>query len=99
MNKTLYIGLALVIGAADAEAQITVMDGQVKVENIDVTRSSGNVYVSMDLDVSRLDVKRNREVILTPELRDTEGNVRALSDIWLVGRNRYYYHLRNDSIS
>ncbi len=99
MNKTLYIGLALVIGAADAEAQITVMDGQVKVENIDVTRSSGNVYVSMDLDVSRLDVKKNREVILTPELRDTEGNVRALSDIWLVGRNRYYYHLRNDSIA
>lgn len=99
MNKTLYIGLALVFGVAGAKAQTTVMDGQVEVSNIDVTRSSGNVYVSMDLDVARLEMKKNREVILTPELRDTEGNVRSLPDIWLVGRNRYYYHLRNDSIA
>ena len=99
MKRILYTGALLLAGAITSNAQTTIMGGQVEVEKVNVTRSEQNVFVSMDLDIDKLEMKKNREVILTPELKDTLGNVKTLPDIWLVGRNRYYFHLRNDSIA
>ena len=95
MKKILYTILPLLFMAAGADAQTTILDGQVTVGATDVYLNGDKVFVSFSLDVSGLKVKSNREVILTPELRDTAGNVSRLPEIWLVGRNRYFYQQRN----
>lgn len=55
-----------------AKAQ-TIMGGNVTVSDLAVSRSEDKLFVSMDIDVSALSVKSNREVILTPRLSG-EGN-------------------------
>ena len=50
-----------------AKAQ-TIMGGNVTVSDLAVSRSEDKLFVSMDIDVSALSVKSNREVILTPRL-------------------------------
>ena len=71
MKKILYTILPLLFMAAGADAQTTILDGQVTVGATDVYLNGDKVFVSFSLDVSGLKVKSNREVILTPELRDT----------------------------
>lgn len=95
MRKIIYFLLPLMLATATASAQTSIMDGQITVSAPDVFRNADKVYVSFSMDVSGLKVKTNREVILTPALRDTVGNVQKLPEIWLVGRNRYFYQMRN----
>lgn len=99
MKKILFFTLLLLGFAARADAQTTILDGQVTVRSVDLARNDNNLFVRMFLDVDKLDLKSNLEVILTPELRDMEGNIRKLPEIWVVGRNRYYYRMRNDSVA
>lgn len=70
------------------------MGGNVTVSDLAVSRSEDKLFVSMDIDVSALSVKSNREVILTPRLSG-EGNELNLPSVMIAGRNRYYHHLRN----
>lgn len=94
MKKIVCISL-LLLYIVSIKAQ-TIMNGQVTVRDLSVTRSEGNLFVSMDVDVSALDMKSNREVVLTPVLKAEEESVR-LPNILIAGRNRYYYNLRNNS--
>ena len=73
---------------------ITLADGRVPVRNLAVSRSGDNLFVSMDIDISGLSVKTNREVILTPSLTDGTDSL-VLPSVMIAGRNRYYHHLRN----
>lgn len=98
MKKILFVLVPLVLMTVTASAQTGILDGQVTVNPPDVFENGGKVYVSFSMDVSGLDVRTDKEVILTPELRDTSGNVEALPEIWLVGRNRYYYRMRNGGV-
>ena len=91
--------MTLLIAAAGANAQTSILDGQITVRSVDIVQNDKVVFVSMYLDVNELDLKSNLEVILTPELRDTEGHIKKLPDIWVVGRNRYYYRMRNDTVA
>lgn len=84
---------ALALLATGIQAQ-TVMDGRVKVLNLDAARNEGRLFVTMDLDVTGLDVATNREVYFTPVLRTATDSV-ALPSVLIAGRNRYYHHLRN----
>ncbi len=95
MKKMMYSVLPLLLIAAMADAQTTIMDGQVTVGTTDVFRNGDKIFVNLSMDVSDLKIKSNEEVILTPELCDTAGNSVKLPEIWLVGRNRYFYQLRN----
>lgn len=99
MKKILSFISTLPLLAAGAFAQTPIMDGQVTVRSVEIVRNDNLVFVSMYLDVNELDLKSNLEVILKPELRDADGHVKELPDIWVVGRNRYYYRMRNDSVA
>lgn len=72
----------------------TLMDGQVSVRNLSVSQTEGTLFIAMDLDVSALKVRSNREVLLTPALTNGE-NTLSLPAVQVAGRNRYYHHLRN----
>ena len=99
MKKILSVSMMLLLFAAAANAQTSILDGQITVRSVDLVRNDNLIFVSMYLDVDELDLKSNLEVILSPELRDTEGHVKQLPDIWVVGRNRYYYRMRNDTVA
>lgn len=74
------------------------MEGQMEVRNLAVSQQEGKLFISMDLDVSALKVSSNREVIFTPSLNKDDHRL-ELPSVMVAGRNRYYHHLRNRSIT
>ena len=98
--KKIIASCLLLSALAAANAQTPIMDGKIMVRAVEMSRNANRMFVSMYLDVTELGLKSNLEVILTPELRDADGqHVKTLPDVWVVGRNRYYYRLRNDSVA
>ena len=81
-------------GASYAQQRQELLDGQAKVSDIAVSRSENNVFVAMDIDVSSLELKTEREVILTPYMSNGKDTV-ALAPVTVAGRNRYFRHLRD----
>ena len=53
-------------GVSYAQQRQELLDGQAKVSDVAVSRSENNVFVAMDIDVSSLELKTEREVVLTP---------------------------------
>ncbi len=88
--------LACVCAANGQErtGDITLADGRVPVGNLAVSRSGDNLFVSMDLDVSSLSLKTNRELLLTPVLGCGADSL-SLPSVMIAGRNRYWHHVRN----
>ena len=97
ITKKFCAVLSLWFCFSGVEAQ-TIMDGKIAISNLSVFRAEDKLFVSMDIDVSAVEVKSNREQILTPSLV-TEDNGFTLPSVMLAGRNRYYYHLRNGLVS
>lgn len=85
----------LMITALQAQ---TLLDGRVTVNRLDIAQMEGNLFIAMDVDVSGLELKMEREMILTPVLRSGTDSLRLPSMI-IAGRNRYFHHRRNDSLT
>ena len=93
LTKILFFGLSLLPAARQTAAQ-PILDGQVTVSNLAVSRAEDKLFVSMEFNVSALDLPNEAEVLLTPTL--TQGAERTtLPPALIAGRNRYYRHLRN----
>lgn len=73
----------------------SIMNGQIQIKDLNIARNEGNIFLSMVMDVSGLDVKSDQEVILTPALKSSEETFVNLPTVSINGRNRYYHHLRN----
>lgn len=97
MKRIYMICLLIWITIRVLQAQI-LLDGQVKVSNLDIARTEGNLFVAMEVNVSGLELKMDREMVLTPVLRNGTDSLR-LPAIIVAGRNRYFYHQRNDSLT
>lgn len=97
MKRIYMICLLIWITIRVLQAQI-LLDGQVKVSNLDIARTEGNLFVAMEVNVSGLELKMDREMVLTPVLRNGRDSLR-LPAIIVAGRNRYFYHQRNDSLT
>lgn len=93
ISKTLGDISLLFFGIATANGQ-PLMDGKVSVENLAVSRSEDKLFVSMDMNVSSLELISNREVVLTPSLCKNADTL-LLPAVTVAGRNRYFHHLRN----
>ena len=97
MRKIWCLSLLLLSCVASIYGQ-KFADGRGEVRNIDVVRGENSLFVSMTVDVSALDVASNRELLLIPVLRGEQDSVQ-LPFMIVAGRNRYYYHLRNTSVT
>ncbi len=93
--KILIYALLPLCAAPVLKAQ-SLMDGQMEVRNLAVSRQKDKLFVSLDLDVSALKVGTNREVVFAPILSKGEHLI-ELPVVMVAGRNRYYHHLRNKS--
>lgn len=73
--------------------QVT-MDNGVVVTNAKIERSAAGVNVQMDLDFRAVKVGWDREVNVIPALAGAQDTLN-LAQLTVMGRNRYFYHLRN----
>lgn len=82
-------------GMSEAVAQDTkdILPG-VSVENFNMNRNGKYLTVTMDIDLSELDVNSNRAVLLTPRLVNGTDSI-DLPSIGIYGHRRYYYYIRN----
>lgn len=97
--QTLYIAvLALLATASTAIAAIPSSgeekDNSPRVKSLKVERSENNLFVSMQLDLSSLRLKSDREITYLPVL-SYEGSHRELPRVVVAGRNRYIQNRRH----
>ena len=91
MKKLMLVGtLLLYIIGIDAQ----VMVGQIEVNNIQVARSEQSLLVSMEFNLSDVDLASNREMVFVPSLVTWKDTLR-LQEVVVAGRNRYYHYIRN----
>ena len=97
MKRTIFILATLLgmTGMSEAVAQDTkdILPG-VSVENFNMNRNGKYLTVTMDIDLSELDVNSNRAVLLTPRLVNGTDSI-DLTSIGIYGHRRYYYYIRN----
>lgn len=87
LNKVV-LGILTLVAPAVASAQEPV------ISNVQMERSDNKLIVSMDMDMSQLDVNSNRIETLTPVLV-AGSNSLNLKSVGVYGRSRYYYTQRN----
>ena len=97
MKKTIFILATLLgmTGMSEAVAQDTkdILPG-VSVEKFNMNRNGKYLTVTMDIDLTKLDVNSNRAVLLTPRLANGTDSI-DLPSVGIYGRRRYYYYIRN----
>ncbi len=97
MKKTIFILATLLgtTGMSEAVAQDTkdILPG-LSVEKFNMNRNGKYLTVTMDIDLSELDVNSNRAVLLTPRLANGTDSI-DLPSVGIYGRRRYYYYIRN----
>ena len=92
MKKTLAIAalaLALEAGAT------TYTPADLALRDIQVEHQGNIVLVDLNVDASALKLKSNQELTVYPQLQAGDS-VATLGSFTIAGRNRYYYHMRND---
>ena len=97
MKRTIFILATLLgmTGMSEAMAQTAtgIIPG-VSVENFNMSRNGKYLTVTMDIDLSELDVNSNRAVLLTPRLANGTDSL-DLPSVGIYGHRRYYYYMRN----
>lgn len=79
--------------------QLSVSDLQHKgitIQDLSIARNDTDIFVAMQVDASKMDMKSNREILFTPAFVNGNDTLR-LNSFTIAGRNRYFSHLRNDA--
>ena len=73
--------------------------GTLLINNVNVTRDDANLYIAMDLDLTDLKIKSDREIHLEPFLvSESMEDTLSLKSAVVAGRNRYFHYLRNGGV-
>lgn len=95
-STILFFTLALT-GTLNAKQKV---GGEVNILSADLHQKANQLYVTMSLDVSKLDVGTRSEVIFTPVLLANDGNERAeLPPVLIYGHNRYKVYKRSMALN
>ena len=97
MKRTIFILASLfvttIMAVAAAQTTTSIIPG-VSVENFNINRNGKYLTVTMDIDLSKLDVSSNRAVLLTPRLANGADSL-DLPSVGIYGHRRYYSYIRN----
>ena len=73
--------------------------GTLLINNVNVTRDDANLYIAMDLNLTDLKIKSDREIHLEPFLvSESMEDTLSLKSAVVAGRNRYFHYLRNGGV-
>ena len=87
--------LGLLAASSVASAQTTLSGAAgTAVDNVKVSRTGDNMRVRMDVDLSRVDIPKNKAYILTPVLANKDKSV-DLPAIGIYSKGRYISYERN----
>ena len=89
---SLFALLPLVPVAAD---EVKRLPGGAEVSGVDIRKQRDSVVIRMNLNLSGMEVGRNRSMVVTP-LFYAEGEEEWLPAIEVMGRTRYLYYQRNE---
>lgn len=96
MKKTILTAVLALGAIAAAHAGVpTVNSTDVRISNLSVERVGNDLQVAFNLDASGISMKSNQEVDIYPVITN-QDNLETLPPVYITGRNRMYYHLRND---
>ncbi len=94
MKKILYTALLIFGFGTYADAQI-VLDNMAEVSGVAISREKSQLTATMTLDLTKVQVKSNREVRFTPRL--VKGDqVKNFPAVVLSGRKNLIYRARNE---
>lgn len=94
MKRLIYLLILFIVCWANGGAQ-QVMNGKVTIDSVSVANNGRQLFLSMTLDVSKLKVKSDGEVHLSPVIALNADSL-YLPQIILAGRGRHYRILRNN---
>lgn len=94
MKRFIPIYITALLLAAPSFAQ-KIMEGTGEVKNLSSTRKGDKVEMTMDIDISKIEVGADETVILVPTIEKGD-NTMELPAVEVMGRRQYLYHLRND---
>ncbi len=97
MKRTICISI-LLAAAVCTRAQTVSIGSGASADNISMARSGNQMLVGMDIDVSGMKVKADRETVLTPVLEYGDSST-ELPRVRIMGRRKYLYNLRNHTVS
>ncbi len=92
------IFLMLLLSPLLALAGVKYSESDLNVQNVAVVKNGQNIDVKMNMDYTKLPMKSNQELKVTPVLR-SGANYVALPSVIFAGRNRYFYHKRNEDVN
>ena len=91
----LYSLLALLPLVPVAADEVKRLPGGAEVSSVDIRKQRDSVVIRMNLNLSGMEVGRNRSIVVTP-LFYAEGEEEWLPAIEVMGRTRYLYYQRNE---
>lgn len=94
-NKVAFAAIGLVFSCSTTPLRAQDVVPVAAVENASMNAKDGKMNVSMNLDLTPLNVKSNRAVLISPVIINGTDSV-ALPEVGIYGRRRYYYYVRND---
>lgn len=93
--KNSIIALGAMAVALSAGAAPKYSPDQIHTTALDLDRQGQRVVVDLKVDASQLKLKSNQELTVVPQLVAGDS-VASLGSFTVAGRNRYYWHMRNN---
>lgn len=96
---TAAIVAASAMCAKPAAAETALAAGLVPVSDINLTRGTGVLMLSMELDLSELQMGKDRQLTLIPVVHNADSTESVeLRPVCIAGHNLYYRHLRENDV-
>lgn len=92
MKRIISIIIMLAASAA-AHSQNDGLSG-IKADNVNLARNGRYMAVHMDMDMSDLDIRHDRAMVITPKICNGDSLV-VLNSVGVYSYNRWYYYKRN----
>lgn len=94
MKKFLLIIIVILATATIAQAQDQVPVATLAGNSV-MRPKKGKMTVELPLDLSQMDIKSNRAVLISPYITNGKDSL-LLPEVAIYGRRRYLYYVRND---
>lgn len=101
MNKiyTLLSITALLCALSASAAPVEIAGGRIPVTRLDFARNGESLLMSMDLNLSSLELGKDKQITLTPVITSADSTETVeFSPVVIAGHNLYYKHLRDNDL-
>lgn len=97
--RKIFLLAALLAVIAAAAADRTVVAGRVPVESVDIARNDSKLYITIDFDLSQLDLRSDEDITLTPVIMTPDSTESIVFEsVVIAGRTAWYQHERHNDL-